>query len=292
LEDFPVNAFSYRRAFRVSSVGGEAMNQSFVFCCTPIRLLLLIFAWSIGGGASAFANQWASSVGEAREVQFRTRDISQRTNQYFSFSPTVHAAMLLDNSAYQLVDVVKAGAAWHDVQRALHRTCALAEQLNGQVNEDCNVRNDRRIRDYLVDLAKRIDRLRKSLDKDFARTQPSFCPQGSHVHSSQRPNYGGFSPEFSHPFSGQPTQLGYPRSTYDFDNESPYPSGGIAPRTYPPQPWNIDPNVHSLGPERVMPGVEIGPIHYRSRSNTSPTTTQRAAAIAEIGIEVLRMLNN
>jgi hypothetical protein len=240
---------------------------------------------------SAFANQWAPSVGEAKEVQFRTRDIVDRSNRLFPYCPVAQSAMILDNSACQLVESVKCGASWEQVQMALARTCSLAGQLNSIINADCEVRNDRRTRDYMLDLSKRIERLRCSLDKDFARTQPSFCPPSRLPHNQYRPQIGVLPPMVpSVPNHRQPYHVPspfhpFPGSTYDFDNH----------------PFEASPNesqpfgAPSIGPDEsrdfLPPGSQIGPIQYRVR-NEAPRNSQRAIAVAQLGLEVLRLFGN
>ncbi|MEQ1825545.1 MAG: hypothetical protein ABL921_06345 [Pirellula sp.] len=279
-----------------------------------IRLLILGLGWLAVSTPSALANQWAPSVGEAKEVQFRTHDISTRVNRTFPYSPVAHAALHLDNTASQLVESVKCGAAWHQVQDALHRTCSMAGQVNSLINEDCDVRNDRRIRDYMLDLSKRVERLRCSLDKDYARTQPKFCPPAVHPHTSLRHSRTEFVvPNCSVPSTVHP----YPNSTYDFDSlpqgyrhpaDFALPYGreqyrpaplGIRPsestpfesRPFQSQPNDYRPNGFEGGPEALPTGTQIGPINYRVE-NGSPRNGQRAVAIAQIGLEVLRMLGN
>lgn len=262
-----------------------------------IGCLILTLGWLSAPTNSAWANQWAPSVGEAKDVQFRTRDIVDRVNRTFPYSPVAHAAMHMDNSASQLVDAVKCGAAWNQVQALLQRTCALAGSTNSLINDDCNVRNDRRIHDYMLDLSKRIERLRCSLEKDFARTQPAFCvPQHQ---SSYRPPLG-VDPRHGVPYapwsfqyrSAPNSSLRYPHSTYDFDNQPINPMRDpFESLPYPSAPSGTVPHGHGLESDELPPGSQIGPIEYRVQRN-APRSSERAAAFAQLGIEVLRMLSN
>jgi hypothetical protein len=275
------------------------------FCC-----ILLTLGWL--AAPSAWANQWASSVGEARDVQNRTHDLYERVSRSFPYSPVAHSVMHLDNAACQLVDAVKCGAAWHQVQASLRTTCSLAGQLNGAINQDCDVRNDRRVRDYMLDLSKRIERLRCSLDKDYERTQPSFCAPVHRV-PSYRPPLGSFPmPRMPLPGYALPHKEHYPNGTYGFERDrfssgprnapfgsAPFESAPFdsAPHYGSPLDRSRDPAYRELpnggefGPEALPPGSEIGPIQYRI-NHEAPRNGQRAAAIAQIGLEVLRMISN
>jgi hypothetical protein len=273
---------------------------------TPFRITLLVIGWIAMTAPSLFANQWSSSVGEAKAVQSRTEDISDRLNKYFPYSQATHASLHLDNVACQMVEAVRCGASWHQVQASLQQTCSLAGEVNSLVNADCKARNDRRVRDYLVDLSKRIERLRCSLDKDYARSQPSFCPPAAYPHSSGRPTWGtlpqilsprvpGCAPNHPHLSNG----YGLPDDTYDFDN-APYRGHSIPLGRRPlefaplesrpglPGSYDLDPFGSEYPAEPLPSESPIGPIEYRVQRNT-PSSKPKAAAIAQIGIEVLRL---
>lgn len=100
---------------------------------------------------SLFAGVWSCAVGDARAVRRKTADVAERLNEKFPYSIACQPSALLDNAACQLVDSVSRGAPWHHVQSSLQRTCALAGHVNALVNADCDVRNDRRMRDRLID---------------------------------------------------------------------------------------------------------------------------------------------
>ena len=119
---------------------------------------------------STFANPWSWTLGDARSVQCRTKDIAERLNREFPYSQATMVALQMDNSACQLVDAIKCGASWEQVQSLVSRTCAIAGQVNQLANSDCHVRNDRRTRDYINDLSKRIERLRRVVLRTIVNT--------------------------------------------------------------------------------------------------------------------------
>ncbi len=240
---------------------------------------------------NSFAGVWSSALGDARSVQHKTEDIAERLNKEFPYSQVTTVALHLDNAACQLVESIKCGASWEHVQSTLSSTCALAGQVNELANLDCNVRNDRRIRDYLNDLSKRAERLHCSLDKAYAKTQPKFCrPQViAHRPLVTAPSEGwnssfqlrGVPSEPSHyPYRSMPNQdprfnvqPDYPRDTYEFDS----------PR-YDAQPPHFE-----TAPEAIPSGRPIGPIEYRVE-RTVPSQTPRAAALVQLGLQAIQVI--
>ena len=213
---------------------------------------------------STFANPWSRALGDARSVQYRTKDIADRLNREFPYSQTTTIALHMDNAACQMVDDVKCGASWGQVQASLSRTCAFAAQLNALANADCNVRNDRRTRDYINDLSKRVERLRCNLDKAFEATQPRFCQPPTVLH---RPSWNS-TPQRD-PFDGS----GFPQNTYEFDS----------PR-YNPQPVPF-----GFAPEALPPSRPVSPIEYRVERSTQ-TQNPRAAAFVQLGLQAIRLM--
>lgn len=239
----------------------------------------------------SFAGVWSSALGDARSVQHKTEDIAERLNKEFPFCQVTTVALHLDNAACQLVESIKCGASWEQVQSALSRTCALAGHVNELANEDCHVRNDRRIRDYINDLSKRTERLHCSLDKAYAKTQPKFCYPPV---VSQRPYVAEPSAVWNssfqlrvlppnpshHPYPAIPsddprfnTQPGYPRDTYEFDT-----------RRYDAQPSPFE----SL-PEPLPAGRPISPIEYRVERNI-PSQNSRTTALLQLGLHAIHLM--
>lgn len=235
----------------------------------------------------ALANPWSWALGDARSVQCRTKDIAERLNREFPYSQATTIALYMDNAACQMVDDIKSGASWEQVQASLSRTCDLASQVNEMANADCHVRNDNRTRDYINDLSKRVERLRCNLDKAYAKTQPKFCPQPI---VAQRPNWnaqpqvdpfanshnGGWNSSFqlravpskpSHVERCQPNDeprfqsQPYPRDTYEFDS----------------------------APYSEQPSRPVGPIEYRVERNV-PSHNPRAAAFVQLGLQAIKLM--
>ncbi len=239
----------------------------------------------------SFAGVWSSALGDARSVQHKTEDIAERLNKDFPYSQVTVIALHLDNAACQMVESIKCGASWEQVQSILSRTCGLAGQVNELANLDCNVRNDRRIRDYVNDLSKRAERLHCSLDKAYAKTQPKFCtpPVVSHRPFATAPSAGWNSSfqlrvvpsEPSHyPYRSMPNQdprfnaqPDYPRDTYEFDS----------PR------YDAQPPQFEAAPEAIPSGRPIGPIEYRVERNV-PSQNPRAAALVQLGLHAIQVI--
>ena len=207
----------------------------------------------------SFAGVWSSALGDAKSVQHKTEDIAERLNKEFPYSQVTTVALHLDNAACQLVESIKCGASWEQVQSSLLRTCALAGHVNELANLDCNVRNDRRIRDYLNDLSKRSERLHRSLDKAYAKTQPKFCtpPVISHRPFATAPSAGWDSP----------------RDTYEFDS----------PR------YDVQPPPFETAPEAVPFGRPVGLIEYRVERSV-PSQNPRAAAWVQLGLHAIQVM--
>ena len=233
----------------------STMRVSFTKC----RAVLAAIGFLSILAPHSFAGVWSSALGDAKSVQHKTEDIAERLNKEFPYSQVTTVALHLDNAACQLVESIKCGASWEQVQSSLLRTCALAGQVNALANLDCNVRNDRRIRDYLNDLSKRSERLHRSLDKAYARTQPKFCTP----------------PVISHrPFAPAPSAgWNYPRDTYEFDS---------------PQ-YDTQPLPFETVPEAIPAGRPIGPIEFRVERNV-PSQNPRAAAWVQLGLHAIQLM--
>ena len=209
---------------------------------------------------STYANPWSRTLGDARSVQCRTKDIADRLNREFPYCQATMAALQMDNAACKLVDAIKCGASWEQVQTSLSRTCALAGLVNDLANADCHVRNDRRTRDYINDLSKRMERLRCNLDKAFAKTQPKFCPPSI---LSNRPSWG--SQEHSIPY-------GFPSDTYELDAH---------PRYEQSPPFG---DTH----EALPLGRPVGPMQYRvERYEQRPP---RTAEFVQLGLQAIKLI--
>ena len=223
-------------------------------------MMLAVMSYLASFAPATFANPWSSTLGDARSVQRRTEDIAERLNREFPYSRATMVAAQLDNAACQLVDAIKCGASWEQVQASLSRTCALAGQVNALANADCHVRNDRRTRDHLNDLSKRIERLHCNLEKAYARTQPKFCPVPIHSH---RPSWG--SQEHTVPY-------GFPRDTYEYDSEPSYEQR---------MPFGV-------APEAMPQGRSVSPMQYRVEGYEQ--RTPRTAEFVQLGLQAIKLI--
>ena len=234
----------------------SAIEVSVKKCGTMLAAIgyLAIFA------QATFANPWSWTLGDAKSVQCRTKDIAERLNREFPYSQATQVAFHMDNAACQMVDAIKCGASWEQVQASLSRTCSLAGQVNAIANADCKVRNDRRTRDYINDLSKRIERLHCNLDKAYAKTQPKFCPTPI---ISNRPSW------HSHE---QAIPYGFPRDTYEFDAQPNFERGvpfGVAPEASPP-------------------GRPVGPMQYRVERYEQ--RAPRTAEFVQLGLQAIKLI--
>ena len=209
---------------------------------------------------STYANPWSWTLGDARSVQCRTKDIAERLNREFPYCQATMVALQMDNAACQMVDAIKCGASWEQVQASLSRTCALAGQVNDLANADCHVRNDRRTRDYINDLSKRIERLHCNLDKAFAKTQPKFCPP---TILSNRPSWRS---------QEQAVPYGFPRDTYELDAHPHYEQSAPFGDTH----------------EALPQGRPVGPIHYRVERYEQ--RTPRTAEFVQLGLQAIKLI--
>ena len=224
------------------------------------RMMLAAIGYLAIFAPATFANPWSRTLGDARSVQCRTKDIAERLNREFPYSQATMVAFQMDNAACQMVDAIKCGATWEQVQASLSRTCALAGHVNDLANADCNVRNDRRTRDYLNDLSKRIERLRCNLDKAYAKTQPKFCPP---TIIFNRPSWR--SQEHAVPY-------GFPRDTYEFDSQ---------PRHEQGIPFGV-------APEGVHPSRPVGPVQFRVERYEQ--RTPRTAEFVQLGLQAIKLI--
>ena len=224
------------------------------------RLMLAAVVCLTINAQVTYANPWSSALGEAKAVHRRTEDIAERLNREFPYSQATMVALHMDNAACQLAEAVKCGASWEQVQISLSRTCAIAGQLNDLANADCNVRNDRRTRDYLHDLSKGLERLHCKLDKAYAKTQLKFCPP---TIISNRPNWSS---------QEQAVPYGFPRDTYDFNSQPSYEQG---------MPFGV-------APESVHPTRPVGPTQYRVERYEQ--RTPRSAEFVQLGLQAIKLI--
>ena len=255
------------------------------------RMMFAAFGFMIMMSSSTSANPWSRTLGDAKYVQYRTKDIAERLNREFPYSQVTMVALQMDNSACQLLDAVKCGAAWGQVQASLSRTCAYAGQVNELVNADCHVRNDRRTRDFINDLSKRIERLHCSLDKAYELTQPKFCA----------PPFTPRRPSWNFQFQSDPFEV-TPNSSWSDPSQNQYRNIPAVPRynghpnypmdacEYDSQPLNEQSIPFESVPEAPLPGRPVGPIDYRVDRNI-PSQNGRAAAFVQLGLQAIKLIS-
>jgi hypothetical protein len=246
----------------------------------------VVFGGVLGMSSMSKAGVWDSAVGDARAVQRKTEDIAERLNEDFPYSQASRLASLLDNTANRLLNSIKCGAPWEQVQGLLSQTGCAANDVNALVLADCNVRNDRRTRDYLTDLAKRLERLHSNLDRCYGKLRPEFCQP---IYRVERPSWGAHAipRQYPHqheldPFAGREAQPWPKRPQETYPNEFPRDTYEFDRRPFEARPEGFD----AVPPSSLPPGSQIGPIEYRIQ-NRAPQS--RGALITQIGIEALRM---
>jgi len=280
---------------KMSSVIGRSVSES--------RFVLAVIGYVIAMAPSAFANPWSCTLGDARMVQYRTKDIADRLNREFPYCQATMVALQMDNAACQLVDAVQSNASWQQVQASLSRTCALAGQVNALSNSDGHVRNDRLIREFINDLSRRIERLRNNLDKAYERTQPKFCPPPV---SSYRPSWNA--PTQPDPFAvdssiGWKRHFQMPSMPSRFHNYGAFPTGD--PRytdlrfnlssNFPSENYEHDFHLHDErrfeSPLPFSGNRPQIPTEYRVERNVT-SQNPRAGAVVQLGLQALRLISD
>jgi len=267
--------------------GGMTMFSRIWSVSNRTFTMLSAIAFFAAATPAVFANPWSWTLGDAKSVQHRTKDIAERLNREFPYSQATSFALHMDNAACQMVDDIKCGASWEQVQASLSRTCALAAQVNELANADCNVRNDKRTRNHINDLSKRIERLRCSLDKAYAKTQPKFCPQPI---VAQRPNWG-VQPQ-ADPFATTPIggwnnsfqMRVVPSNPSHMERCLPGQESRFQSQLYPRDTYEIDSAPYSEQPYRGP----VGPIEYRVERNVP--NHARTAALVQLGLQAIKLM--
>ena len=205
------------------------------------------------------SNPWGRAVGEAQCLHDVTEDLRNRAHRLFPAAPATALTCAIDESACQLLDLVKCGADWGQLQVALRRFGEIQAYLCRAITSDCHMSRDRTITNYL----RMIDDRYGDLVRDLSKCKPPIpscnTPYPSHYHPSlplpfPQPysgnDYGGY-PDIQQSLQPQPydnipdpryvnpnanpngpqywqgsTQRNsyYPRSTYDFDAATAGPS--------------------------------------------------------------------
>ncbi len=209
--------------------------------------VIWIASFTIATPAQA-SNPWGRAVGEAQCLHDVTEDLENRTHRLFPNSPATSWTCLLDDAACQLLEMVKCGADWGQLQTALGSFQELNTHVCQLVASDCHMVRDRTIANYLRMVDDRYGDLVRDLSKCKPPVPSCNSPYSSHYHPSHPFPYpqsglGGipripqpvpspgeaynFDPRFVNP-NGHPSiprqwqgsvprDSYYPRSTYDFE---------------------------------------------------------------------------
>ncbi len=194
--------------------------------------------------AWASSNPWARAIGEAKCLHDVTEDLENRTHRLFPNSPATRLTCVLDDVACQLLEMVKCGADWGQLQAALRAFENIQMQVCRLVAADCHMVRDRTIANYL----RMVDDRFRDLVRDLSKCKPPvpdcISPYPPHYHPSlpgighddypripelapQPREVHNYDPRFVNPNvhpaipqqwqGAMPQNSYYPRSTYDFD---------------------------------------------------------------------------
>ena len=234
----------------------SAMNK--FFGNGSISKLALVLVW-VGGIAvtkSVLAsNPWGRAVGEAQCLHDVTEDLRNRANRLFPGCPATMLTCAIDESACRLLEMVKCGADWGQLQVSLQAFGDLSAHLCQAVASDCHMSRDRSIGNFLRMVDDRYGDLVRDLSKCKVPVPSCHSTYPNHYQSSYPPPYSSngydaypnipqpvlpqtqpnnVDPRYMNPnvnpnanptvpqyWQGSlPRDSYYPRSTYDFDRLS------------------------------------------------------------------------
>jgi hypothetical protein len=122
----------------------------------------------------AATNPWSRAIGEAKELQWETDDLRNRLNRLYPGSPAAQLSCSLDESACSVVEMVKGGADFYQLQVGLQSFKNIQLQLCHVVAMDFRIRNDQSTGRYLKKVEDRYNYLVADLSK--SRPLPPSCP--------------------------------------------------------------------------------------------------------------------
>ncbi len=207
--------------------------------------LVCIASFSMSNSVLA-SNPWGRAVGEAQGLHDVTEDLRNRASRLFPTSPATRIACALDESACRILEMVKHGADWGQLQMALESFEHLNTHLCRAIAADCNMSRDRTIANYIRVVEDRFGDLVRDLSK--CKRPVSVCPSPYDSYYPPQyptpyPHYGDepripqhvptprsverYDPRFVNPNlhpaipdqwqGSMPRNSYYPNSTYDFD---------------------------------------------------------------------------
>ncbi len=170
---------------------------------------MVLWVSSLVMAAPAYAsNPWGRAVGEAQCLHDVTEDLRNRVNRLCPNSIASRLACVVDESACQILDMVKGGADWVQLQSHLQCFQQLESQLCHAVDDDCHLARDRGIQNYLRMIDDRFGDLVRDLSKckppaPNCHTAHSYSYQPSILIPYSSNNYGAI-PRVPQPMQPQP----------------------------------------------------------------------------------------
>ncbi len=219
--------------------------------CT-MAVLMGLGSFFAGQTSHAATNPWSRAIGEAKELQWETKDLRNRLNRLYAGTPATQLSCSLDESACALVEMVQKGADLYQLQMGLQTFNSILVQLGYAVAQDCRIHSD----STTVRLLKNVDNRYRYLVTDLSKCQlPTVsCPthgtpsysnpwaSPSPYPSSQPVIPPGYSMPPVIPFGGNPIpstpqqvphywqgslppNSAYPRMSFDFEHSENHPHG-------------------------------------------------------------------
>jgi hypothetical protein len=211
----------------------------------------LVCVASLAMSTPAWAsNPWGRAVGEAQVLHNVTEDLRNRASRLFPNSPATRLACVLDESACGILDLVKCGADWGQLQTALHSFEHINTHLCRAVAADCHMSRDRTIANYLRiiddrfgDLVRDLSKCKRPIpicpspyDSYYPPQWPVPYPECEHKPHIPQPvpshrSIERLNPQIVNPYQppaippqwqgSMPNRSSYQRSTYDFEATKP-----------------------------------------------------------------------
>jgi hypothetical protein len=255
---------------------------------TTMATLIGLGSFSAGQTSFAASNPWSRAIGEAKELQDETEDLRNRLNRLYAGSPAAQLSCSLDNSASAIVEMVKLGADYYQLQIGLQTFKSIQMQLYHVVATDCRIHHDQTTTRYLQKVEDRYN----YLVNDLAKCRlPTSCPTHgiqsysnpwalpSPYPSAQPAIPPGYSMPPVIPFGGTPYQEVPNQST---PNEVPrYWQGSLPPNShYPRSTYDFEPN--GAYSREMNPNYPTAISSYKSIPIDRPTQVERAPIAAEV----------
>lgn len=130
-------------------------------------------------------NPWVTEIGEARDITYTAKQISDRLRDKYPFCPATAPAMRLEQSTSQLKSLVEDGANLRAIEMLSRNIRTMSTQVHRLIAEDRHVRSDSRLLSLTGELNRRLDRFDSEIEKSTNRTvnRPNY---DSHVGRTHR----------------------------------------------------------------------------------------------------------